>query len=277
MWMVSSSDMKNEQCCQKFPEKANGCFPSISRSPIDIWWNCATLQQAKKRMEESTMRKVRLLMLLLLITGANLALGQDSLRWNIEGGFTYRAFQQQVKAEVGDPRGERLVNETEFGLLFMGSYRVWEVAQVGLFAQFDRGNRHAARFSGFDPATGRTVTKDKIGGNYHEFWLGPFVRLRWKTLTGEAGWAVTGFRSDDARTDLVSSSGDSTGTFDLLPSVAFFSALGAVVPLHDEISLVVRFEYRLRYYKGREGKLFRDNVEHGTQNISPFIGLSWRF
>lgn len=202
---------------------------------------------------------------------------QDSLRWNIEAGITYSAFQQQVKAEVGDPRGERLVNETEFGILAIGSYRLWEVIHVGAFAQFDRGNRHAARFSGFDPATGKTVTKDKIGGNYREFWFGPMVRVQWKSLTGEAGWALTGFRDDDARRDLASANGDTTGSFDLLPSVAFFGSLGAIVSLNEELSLVVRFEYRLRYYKGRGGVLFRDQIEHGMQNITPYIGIAWQF
>ncbi len=218
-----------------------------------------------------------LLILFFTLLFVDVMRGQDSLRWNVEAGFTYSAFQQQVKAEVGDPRGERLVNQTEFGILLLGSFQVWEFVHVGAFAQFDRGNRHAARFNGFDAATGKTVTKDKIGGNYREFWFGPMVRLQWKSITGETGWALAGFRDDEARTDLVGATGDTTGTFDLLPSVAFFGSLGAMVPLHEEVSLIVRFEYRLRYYKGRQGEQFRNQIEHGTQNITPYIGMSWRF
>lgn len=114
-------------------------------------------------------------------------LAEDSLRWRVDAAFTYSHFKQQVKAEVGDPRGERL------------SY------------------------------------------------------------------------------DLQSETGDTTGTFDLLPSVAFFGGLGVAVPFGEQLALVVRFEYRLRYYKGREGRAFQGKFEHGTQKITPFIGVSWKW
>lgn len=202
---------------------------------------------------------------------------QDSLRWQIDVGMTYSHFQQQVKAEVGDPRGERLSYELQFGVMAMGTYHIWEYFSAGVFVQFDRGNRHTARFAGFDSVTGRTITSNKFSGNFNEFWLGPFVRGQWKHFFGEAGWGLIGFRNDGIRTDLPSSTGDTTGTFDLLPSVAFFAALGAAVPFDDRLSMVFRFEYRLRYYKGREGQPFKGDFEHGTQNITPFIGVSWKF
>lgn len=204
-------------------------------------------------------------------------LAQDTLRWQVDAGLTFSHFQQQVKAEVGDPRGERLSYELEFGLLTMGSYQIWDYVHAGVFLQFDRGNRLAARFAGFDSATGRTVTRDKFGGNFDEFWLGPFVRGQWRNFFGEMGWGLVGLRNDDSRTDLPSVSGDTTGTFDLLPSVALFASLGASVPFNDRLALVFRFEYRLRYYKGREGQAFLNKFEHGTQNISPFVGVSYRF
>lgn len=205
------------------------------------------------------------------------AFAQDTLRWRIDAGLTFSHFQQQVKAEIGDPRGERLVLQTEFGLLAMGTYRVWEYLQGGLFLQYDQGTRRAARFDRIDPVTGKTVTKDQVGGPYSEFWIGPFIRGEWKNLVGEFGWGLFGVRSDDGRTDLASTRGDTTGTINLLPSVALFAALGASVPLENQFSLVVRLEYRLRYYKGREGEPFVNNIKHGTQNITPFVGLSWKF
>jgi hypothetical protein len=212
-----------------------------------------------------------------MLTYVCTGIAQDSLRWRIEAGFTYSHFQQQVKAEVGDPRGERLSYELQFGVMTMGTYQVWDYTHVGLFLQFDRGNRLAARFAGFDTTTGRTVTREKHEGSFSEFWFGPFVRGQWKYFFGEAGWGLFGVRTDGLRTDLPSETGDTTGTFDLLPSVAFFGGLGAAVPFNEQLSLVFRFEYRLRYYKGREGKPFQGNFEHGTQNVTPFIGVSWMF
>ena len=215
--------------------------------------------------------------LVLLVLSTALAHSQDSLRWQIQGGITYSHFQQQVKAEVGDPRGERLSYDLEFGFMAMGTYQVWDYAHVGFFMQFDRGDRLAARFNGFDSMTGRTVTKDKFGGDYSEFWLGPFVRAQWRYFFGEFGWGVIGIRNDALRTDLPSVTGDTTGTFDLLPKVALFTGLGVSVPFNDRLAMVVRFEYRLRYYNGREGQPFREKFEHGTQNITPFIGVGWKF
>lgn len=195
----------------------------------------------------------------------------------LDAGLTFSHFQQQVKAKVGDPRGERLVNELQVGIMATGTWEIWPPVSAGFFIQFDRGNRHAARFSGFDPATGRTVTDDKIGGNYREFWAGPLVRVHWRELFGELGYGLLGFRDDEAREDLQSSTGDSTGSFSLNPSIAWYAALGGAVELWESWDLVIRMEYRLRYYDRRNGNPFESNIEHGTQNITPYIGLRWRW
>ncbi len=202
---------------------------------------------------------------------------QESSPWSADGGLTFSHFQQQVKGQIGEPRGERLVNETQVGIMIMGTHQLWSVLSGGVFLQFDRGNRHAARFDGFDQATGKTVTRDKIGGNYDEFWLGPMLRVQWKELFGEFGYGLVGIRNDEARKDLLSSSGDSLGTFETSPSVAWYAGLGAAVEIGKAIDLVVRMEYRLRYYSTREGSPLTSSIEHGTQNITPYIGVRFRF
>ncbi|MBI3110596.1 MAG: hypothetical protein HYZ01_03385 [Ignavibacteriales bacterium] len=202
---------------------------------------------------------------------------QHAPSWRIDAGLTYSAFQQQVKAMVGDPRGERLVNETQFGMMLMGTSRVWETVSAGLFLQFDRGNRHAARFDGFDPQTGKTVTREKIGGDYNEFWAGPFLRVQWKQLFGELGYGLIGFRNDDARDDLPSETGDASGSLQLSARIAWLAGVGAAVEIFEDVDLVLRMEYRLRYYDKREGEPFKDMIEHGTQNFTPFFGVAWRF
>lgn len=212
------------------------------------------------------------MMLLWLVHGH----AQEGATWAFDAGVTFSHFQQQVKAEVGDPRGERLVNELQVGIMALAAWKVWDHVSVGMFVQFDRGNRHAARFEGFDPATGRTVTSDKIGGNYRELWAGPLVRLQWKELFGELGYGLLGFRDDEARADLKSSSGDSTGSFSFNPSIAWYAALGGVVAIAESWDIVLRLEYRLRYYDKRSGNPFQSNIEHGTQNITPYVGVRWR-
>ncbi|HLF20775.1 MAG TPA: hypothetical protein VI704_08285, partial [Bacteroidota bacterium] len=51
----------------------------------------------------------------------SVAVAQDSTLWKLDIGGTFSTFQQQVKAEVGEPRGERLVNETQVGVMLMGT------------------------------------------------------------------------------------------------------------------------------------------------------------
>lgn len=197
--------------------------------------------------------------------------------WTIDAGLTFSHFQQQVKAEVGNPRGERLVNELQFGVMALGTFNVWKYLDAGVFVQFDRGNRHAARFDGFDPMSGKTVTTGKIGGNFSEWWAGPMVRLQWKEVFGEFGYGLFGFRNDDARTDIKSSTGDSTGALQFNPSIAWYASLGGAVGITEDVDLVFRMEFRLRYYEKRDGNPFQDGLEHGTQNITPFFGVRWRF
>src|SRR5687767_6289948 len=48
---------------------------------------------------------------------------QEEYRTQVELGVTFAHFQQQVKRAVGDPRGQRLILETEIGLHALGVYR----------------------------------------------------------------------------------------------------------------------------------------------------------
>ena len=189
----------------------------------------------------------------------------------------FSAFQQQVKSKVGDPRGERLVNETEVGFFAAGTYTVYEFVDAGIFLQYDRGNRHAARFAGFDPISGKTQTTGDLGGDYTEFWFGPLVRASWKGLFLEGGYGLVGVRSDDARTDIPSLTGDTTSSFSVNPSISWYGSIGGAVPITTTVHAVFRLSYRLRYYNERGGNPFPGTMEHGSQSITPFIGVRWNF
>jgi hypothetical protein len=38
---------------------------------------------------------------------------------------------------------------------------------------------------------------------------------------------------------------------------------------------MIKIEYRLRYYNERNGEPLINNVEHGTQSISPIVGVTF--
>lgn len=196
-------------------------------------------------------------------------------RFRFDGGLTFSRFEQQVKTEVGGAKGDKLVEETAFGLDFAATYRIWKPFSLGLFTQLDVGSRSAARFTGFD-ADGGTVTSPAVGGAYFEVWLGPLFRVQWRTLFAEVGYGALGMRQDAARADLANKQGENGGLFAVLPSVAWMFTVGGGVPITDSLELVLRMEYRIRYYNRRGGSPLEGGMVHGSQNITPFMGVAWK-
>jgi hypothetical protein len=121
---------------------------------------------------------------------------------------------------------------------------------------------------------GAAVVEPEVGGAYTELWLGPLVRAQWRGLFLEVGYGLFAIRADDGRGDLPASDGDATSAFRTLPSVAWVLALGGDVPLADRVDLVLRLEYRVRYYDRRGGDPLAGDVVHGTQNLTPFVGVA---
>jgi len=201
---------------------------------------------------------------------------QTQSGFSIEGGFIISHFQQQVKQEVGDPRGERLVYENEFGLLISSRYSINKYLSAGLFLRTDFGKREAAIFDGFN-SDGKTQVKNKIGGNYFEFWFGPEIMLHWKQLFVEIGYGLVGIRDDKGRNDIPSNTGDLSGSFTTSPSISWMFSLGGHIPIFDQLNVMLKIEYRLRYYDKRNEEPLINNIDHGTMNISPIIGVTYNF
>lgn len=214
-----------------------------------------------------------LTLLTVMLTVAAPAIAQTP--WTVEGLVTVSHFQQQVKAEVGDPRGERLVYEYEFGVMASGLYRLLPYLSAGAFARADAGRREAARFDGFAP-DGTTQVAGRVGGPYTEFWAGPMLRGHWRRVSLDVGYALIGVRSDDGRPDLPNESGATSGAFSTHPTIAWLVSAGGSIPLIERLDLALRLEYRGRYYHRRGGEPLASNIDHGTQSIAPMVGVSWR-
>lgn len=199
---------------------------------------------------------------------------QSDSDFSVDGGFIISHFQQQVKQEVGDPRGERLVHENEFGFLISGRYSFNDYISGGIFLRTDFGKREMALFDGFD-SEGKTRVKNRIGGNYFELWFGPEIILHWDLLFAEIGYGLIGIRNDDGRNDIPSNTGNISGSFTTSPSISWMFSLGAYIPLLEKLNVLLKIEYRLRYYDERNGEPLINNIDHGTMNISPIIGISY--
>ncbi len=189
--------------------------------------------------------------------------------------LTLMRFEQQVKSEIGGARGERLVEDSLVGAGLWATWRPVGLSWLGVggFARFDAGQRSAGRFEGLD-AEGRTVVGSETGGAFQELWLGPIVRASWKSFFAEFGYGALGLRWDDAREDLPAQDGDTEKALRTSSSVAWIGAVGGGIPVADSWDVVFRLEYRVRYYDRRESMLF-DELVHGTQNFTPFVGVSW--
>lgn len=103
----------------------------------------------------------------------------------------------------------------------------------------------------------------------------PLVRGEWRALFAEACYPVLGLRRDTARDDLLTESGEAAGMLGTRPSIRWLLAVGGRVPLADNLDLALRLEYRFRYYDSRDGEPFAGQIEHGTQNVGMFVGVSW--
>lgn len=201
-------------------------------------------------------------------------------RFRLDAGLTFSRFEQQVKTELGGTRGHRLVEEFSFGYAHSLTYRAldWNDFSLagGAFMQADVGRREAARFSGF-AADGSPITTDRIGGSFAELWMGPLLRLEWRRVFAELGYGLYGARRDEARDDLPSEDGSVDGTLRTSASVAWSFAVGGRIPIVDTLDLVLRMQYRIRYYDARGGWALAGGAVHGTQNYTPFVGVAWSF
>ncbi len=214
------------------------------------------------------------LVLILILTNSQFLFSQNNSPFSVDGGFIISHFQQQVKQEVGDPRGQRLVHENEFGLLVTGRYTLNDFLSAGLFLRTDFGKREAALFDGFD-SEGRTVVKNMVGGNYFELWFGPEIMLHYKQLFAEIGYGLIGTRNDDGRNDIPSNSGDISGSFSTSPTISWMFTLGGHIPIFNQLDVMIKIEYRLRYYDERNNEPLINNIDHGTMSISPIIGVTF--
>jgi hypothetical protein len=194
--------------------------------------------------------------------------------WRLDAGISFSRFEQQVKSEIGGLAGERLVEETELGLAAMGTWRVWGPLALGLYLQYDVGSRSAGHLDHFDDE-GKPTIQDETGGSFQEFWAGPMVRAQWRTLFVEVAYGALGVRLDEARKDLPDVAGNTDSALLTSPSIAWLLALGGGVPITDVLELVIRLEYRVRYYDRRSNGALNDEVVHGTQNFTPFVGVAW--
>lgn len=192
----------------------------------------------------------------------------------VDAALGFSRFEQQVKSEVGGASAEPLVQEQSGSLALTATYRVAPFLRLGLFAEVDVGRRAVRSFLQLDPEGTPLVTEAR-GGSFRELWFGPLLRLQWRMLFFDAGWALVGRRWDDARLDLPDADGDSAAPLRTSRRIAWRFGLGAEVPLVEGVTLSLRVQYRVRYYDRRRRALAND-VVHGTQGISPSVGIMWR-
>ena len=193
----------------------------------------------------------------------------------LEAALGFRRFEQQVKSEIGGARGERLVEETEFSVNVSGAYPVWKWFGLGAFARWDTGTRRAGRFEGLDDE-GRTVVDEEIGGAFQELWFGPLLRFQLDWFRASLGYGALGARIDDARNDLPAD-GDTDSALRTSATVSWLVALDAAIPTRSRFRPLIRIEYRVRYYDRRADAQLDDQLVHGTQNLTPLVGVAANF
>ena len=197
----------------------------------------------------------------------------ELFRLDLGGIMTW--YTSAVEMGTDGESNDQLANDFSFGLFASASWRFWGPFSVGLYVQFEAGNRKYGTFTG-DVVDGVAIVDRQGGGGFSETWFGPLVRAQWESLFLEVGWGPLGFRSDDGRVDLPAG-GEASGAFQTTPSTAWLIGIGAAVPLLLDLELVMRINYRIRYYESRGGDDLDGGLAHGTQDLIPFVGLAWAF
>ena len=195
--------------------------------------------------------------------------------FSIELTGTMTHFEQQVKTEIGGVKGDLLAADTELGLQLLGTYKFWEYLHAGWYIQYNIGNREDGRFNGFD-ANGSPLIVSVQGGSFSEFWIGPIIRGQYKKAFLELGYGFVGSREDEARDDISNGTLSNQGNFSTDPSVAWIIGIGTQVDLSNNFSLLIKAQYRARYYNSRNGIALNNQTVLGTQDFSPLIGVSYK-
>lgn len=217
--------------------------------------------------------KEEIICFLLLFSTA--VMGQNNLKIETEAAFTFSHFEQQVKTKIGGEKGEKISDNSELGSMLACRVQIKKWISAGLFIQYDLGSRHLAEFDSFN-LSGATVVKNKISGHYNELWAGPLFRFHHKTAFVELGYGLIGIRNDDLRYDVFNSKGQNQGNFKVNSLVAWHIGLGMKTELTDKVSLLLKAQYRVRYYDSRGGEVLQNDIRLGSQNINPFIGLIYK-
>lgn len=199
--------------------------------------------------------------------------GDEQFRFDLGGILTF--YTSAVERGTDGESNKQLVVDSSFGLYGAGSYRVWGPFSVGLFTQFETGDRRSGEFTGEFDENDVALVGERFGGTFWEFWFGPLIRAQYKGVFAEVGWGLVGLRNDDGRDDLAGEDGN-TDTFRSDPATAWLFGIGGAIPIADPFELILRLNYRIRYYTTRGGEDLTQGTGHGTQDLIPFVGVAWR-
>lgn len=195
----------------------------------------------------------------------------DSL-WSVDASVAFGILQEQAK-NASNESGGRLFQSVTAALLVSGTHHIAAWADLGVFGMVEVGERSAADFGGVNSA-GVPTPISHDGGRYSMFWIGPMVRLNWRSAFLDIGYVAFGVRDDTAYPTLTSPSGSSDEPFRTDPLRSWMFTAGMRTPMWDNVDLTLKIEYRYLYYDRRGDRLENDLV-YGTQAIRPHIGLSF--
>ncbi len=200
----------------------------------------------------------------LVFVGAAPALassGSEPQPLTVEGAAMVLFDERQIEGPGLDAAVSRHLTLSTWAAAY---YDVYSGLELGAFVAFDYGFARTA-----------------AGGPGLDVWeldLGLGVRYRFADIAFvELGWMPLMLRSDDSRVDLPNTAGDTDGLFVGSRSVAWLLGFGVNVPLSDSVALLLRLDYRIRYFVSRGGEDLAGGLEHGGQSIVPRVGVSASF
>ena len=213
---------------------------------------------------------IKTLIILLTLTTMNAQSFLKNAEINL--GFSFNHFQQQIKTEIGGEKGDKLIDITSLTFAANGLVSIYKSIKAGLYIDYETGSRNSGRFLSFN-SENQAVTNQKNGGAFSEIWIGPMIQFNFDQAFFEIAHGSFAIRSDDGRGDIPDSENDKSSSFKVTSSIAWKLQFGYKINLSKNLDSFIKIQYRVRYYDRRDQKL-NNNYVLGSQNITPVLGLS---
>ncbi|MEW6055091.1 MAG: hypothetical protein AB1540_00630 [Bdellovibrionota bacterium] len=171
--------------------------------------------------------------------------------------------KEQVRDASGESQGP-LFDQWAVAPRIAVAREIAPVFAAGIFSSYEYGKHRECGYvsSSISPSACSST-------RYHQYFLGPTGRVKWKALFLDLSYIAFGIRSD-SRSDEIAGS---KGLLWVHPLRAWLFHPGMWIDLSESMAMSLRIEYRFLYFDRTSSGKLPQAVQFGTQSIRPVFGI----